>query len=182
MTRVTSSVAWLTTRGTRARLRLLRVVLPSPGGAVMLLASVALAVKAKVLPTPQRLATLLVLAGSQTTSALSPIAVFMAPPHGFAAPHSRPTDSFLPMAMTGIAGGALLSSYTTLNPFQGMSAHVTDFAFDVGDGLAPNPGELDVKWVLKTKRGSRTPGSLTSKLLVDCGCTAHMVGSVEQLS
>ena len=63
-----------------------------------------------------------------------------------------------------------------------MSAHVTDFAFDVGDGLAPSPGELEARWVLKTKRGSRTPGSLTSKLLVDCGCTAHMVGSVEQLS
>ena len=94
------------------------------------------------------------------------------------------------MAVSGIAGSAVLASYAPFFSPHEKLGHQVDFALDVGDNLAPPPGLLKARWVMAEKRGRRMrekrptadPHERLRQLLIDCGCTAHMVGDVKYLS
>ena len=142
-----------------------------------------------MLPTPRRLATILILAGAQTGSALNPDGFHVNAGIGNGV-QGRSSSSYLTMAVSGIAGSAVLASYAPMFSPHEKLGHQVDFALDVGDNLAPPPGLLKARWVMAEKRGMRMrekrptadPHERLRQLLIDCGCTAHMVGDVKYLS
>ena len=131
---------------------------------VAVLAGAVIMVKSKILPSPRRLATLLVLAGAQTGHALS-------------APCARTA------AISGVAGGALLATYgySHADWLAGANSLPTDVAMD-SMMLGPGPGTQAIKSMRPAANDKCSPLARLPALLVDCGATSHMVSSVEKLS
>ena len=139
------------------------------GGAMLLslfaVAGVAMAVNRRMLPTPTRLATMLILAGAQTGQALSP-----AMPVGAFQGAVTHNGVGYRLAAMGIAGGALIkemanSQRSVLRP--------TDIALPslMVSGLLDH--SID-----RAKMPTNGPDSF----LVDCGATAHMVPTKTMLT
>jgi len=148
--------------------------------AVMAVAGLALAMRRRVLPTPSRLATMLVLAGAQTSAArnlqsrhmpiffngnLNPVAL--------GGSHLN-----IIAAVSGIAGGALLASGNIF------PSKITNYPTPTDDAMPAWATDGLIKLSLSDEDVAKLPNAsnLPDDMLVDCGATAHMVTRVSMLT
>jgi hypothetical protein len=131
----------------------------------------AVAASRRYLPTPRRLATILVVAGAQTGHALAP-PTQAAPPNS--ARHLGPT-SLATAAAIGAVAGSLLNQHIEAEPCFTFSCVDTslmpaEFAF-LGDRIASG---------LMTPMHDHHDG--VAEMLIDSGATSHMVDNAHKLS
>ena len=128
----------------------------------------------RVLPSPRRLASLLVLAGAQTSHA-------QAHPHlGHVCfpPATEDANLWRVAAISFVAGGAVMKAHAGYDLFDLRAAKLpTDYAYAFGDDDAPGRNNFIMASGLVDSSYNRL-----DKLLVDCGCTAHMVNDSAKLT
>jgi hypothetical protein len=157
------------------------------GIALVMACTMATAVRRNV-PDPKRLATMLVLTGAQSASALAPREpqLFADLGGGLAPGGARfKASTVTSAAICGIAGGALMHSYALDN--WDPKAVATDLALaglESPSGLI-TPARLkdSWKWQLKPKAPPpKSPSSPPPSLLIDCGATSTMVNAISKLT
>ena len=148
--------------------------------AVMAVAGLALAMRRRVLPTPSRLATMLVLAGAQTSAARNlqsrHMPIFFTQNGNLNPVALGGSHLNIIAAVSGIAGGALLASGNIF------PSKITNYPTD--DAMPAWATDGLIKLSLSDEDVAKLPNArnLPDDMMVDCGATAHMVTRVSMLT